>query len=259
MTNFKQLVRVFLTDKIRIVGNVITVYVAATLLSLVPALFKGSVFDKCWSNLLLVYAAGWGSVAALLAGVLLAYSNEKVYTTNRYRLLPVSNGKLYSANLFSSIIAYLLVFLAELIFVLIYYLFNIKTVRALIAHSFAGFELRLSLILVFAFLVGLLSMVFWWSIASLVHLLTATITRALPDKHQVIAQGLIYAVLIMVVVRTYFEAKIWLTQLADLPFMVTSVSAYLSPVWAALILLVLTVVLGGINVWLLEHQVETKQ
>ncbi|GKS81983.1 ABC transporter permease [Ligilactobacillus pabuli] len=259
MTDFKQLVRVFLTDKIRIVGSVITVYVAATLLSLVPALFNGPVFDKCWSNLMLLYAAGWGSVAALLAGALLAYSNEKVYRTNRYRLLPVSNGKLYSANLFSSFLAYILVFLAELIFVLIYYLFNIKTVRALIAHSFAGFELRLSLILVFAFLVGLLTMVFWWSIASLVHLLTATITRTLPDKHQLIAQCLIYAALIMAVVRTYFAVKAWWSQLADLPFMVTSVNAYLSPVWAALILLVLTLVLGVINVWLLEHQVETKQ
>lgn len=259
MTSFRKINRVLLTEKMRLVGWIVVLYVAAVFLSLLPVPFKGDVFNRGWSNLLLKYSIGWGSLVMLLAGVVLAWSNERIYTVNRYRLLPISDLKIYGANLFSSLIAYVLVFLVELIFVLIYYLFNIKTVRGLINHSFGGFELQLWTLVLLSFLVSLLTVLFWWSLTSLVHLLTAALSRILPSKHQLGARIILYAILTIIVVFSYFKIRSWLLIIGRLPFIVTSGNYYMKPLWTAIVLLIFIVLLAVDNVWLLKNQVETKQ
>lgn len=259
MTSLRRMSRVLLTDKIKTVGWIISFYLIAVVVSLLPDVFSGNLFTKQWSSLLLQHSMGWSGLATLLAFIFLTWTSEKVYTSNRYRLIPISDTKLYLSNTFSSLIAFILVSLVQLIFVLIYYLFNMKQISAMLSTSFAGVESRLWLFLLALVLASLAGILFWWAMISLIHLLTTAISRALPSNHQTLYKAIIYIVLIYIAIWMFTKLQGWLSQLSYLQYMLYSSSVYTGPMWTVLIMFVLAVILSICNILLLNKQVESKQ
>ncbi|GBG93782.1 ABC transporter permease protein [Ligilactobacillus salitolerans] len=259
MTSFRKINRVLLADKIQTSVWVIAAYLAAIVLSLIPTAFNGELFSSHWSGYVMARALSWSGLALLLAFIFLTRASEKVYTTNKYRLIPVSDTKLYGANLFSSFVAFILVFLIPIIFMLLYYLFNVKTVNRIVNSSFAGLQANIWLFLLGILLVGIAGLLFWWTTVSLIHLLTTAISRALPANNQKFYKAVIYIVLIYLVVWMFGKVQNWFSQLAYLQYMLGSSSIYTQPMWTALLLFVLAVVISVVNVLLMNKQVETKQ
>ena len=259
MTSFRRMNKVLLTDKIKTVGWIISAYIVVILLSLLPDMFNGSFFSKQWSAVLMQHAMSWSWLATLLAFIFLTWISEKVYTSNRYRLIPVSDTKLYLSNILSSLIAFILVSLVELIFVLIFYLFNMKQVSTILSSSFSGVESRVWLLLLALVLVSLAGILFWWAMISLIHLLATAISRALPANHQTLYKIIIYIVLIYIAIWMFNKLQAWISQLAYLQYMMYSSSVYTGPMWTALIMFVIAVVISAVNIWLLNKEVETKQ
>lgn len=259
MTSLRKMSRVLLTDKIKTVGWIIALYLAAILVSLLPDVFNGNLFSKQWSSLLLQHSMTWAGLATLLAFIFLTWTSEKVYTSNRYRLIPISDTKLYLSNFLSSLVAFILVSLVEFIFILIYYLFNMKQISMMLRTSFAGVESRLWLFLLALVLVSLAGILFWWAMISLIHLLTTAISRALPANHQTLYKIIIYIVLIYIAIWMFGKLQGWLSQLAYLQYMLYSSSVYTGPMWTALIMFLLAVVISIFNVLLINKQVESKQ
>ncbi len=259
MTSLRRMTRVLLTDKIQTASWIIALYVAAIVISLVPSAFNGELFTRQWSFLLVQHALSWSFVAMLLAFAFLTRTSEGVYTSNKYRLIPISEAKLYTANIFSSFIAFILVFLVQLIFILIYYLFNIRAVKLMLSSNFGGAQTRIWLFVLAIILTGAAGLLFWWAAISLIHLLTTAISRALPANHQKISKLAIYIILIVIVIWMFGKLQNWLSQLAYFQYMFYSSSIYTGPLWSALTMAILALVISVINVWLLKRQVETNQ
>lgn len=202
--------------------------------------------------------------------VLSAWQNEKEYSSQTWRLVPISSSKFYLANISSAIVNGLYLVLIQIGMGIVTFLpaFLSKDVRtsiweinrALSKEIHAGdFWQKFSDSfpigeILSAFLAFLLFAILVYSIVTLLNLSSRTITDFLPDKHSKLIRFVIMIILIFVFIVLTSNLGSLLNQVrwGD------TTNSLMSFIENNLVLAFIDIVLGSINVWLLKNFHEGK-
>ncbi|WP_412988564.1 hypothetical protein ACLJJ6_07095 [Pediococcus siamensis] len=203
------------------------------------------------------FASGYGVVAAFVLFFSLLVKNEDVWKNSVYRLLPISNTKLYIANFFSSLLSFIYFLVLELI------LFSICTLTDLEdfswhipSHALGYVSSGLAL-----FLTILLAS---WTFISMVHLLGDVISKFLPDTSQKLVRLVLYILVFVLVsnILSTIGAKVGdlFTPLFQLQINGTSeMDQIITPLFfSSGILLLWSFLYSVVNIYLLSHWTEVR-
>ena len=248
MTKFFDLSKALFQEKFRLANQVLgfsaLAAVVITLYEMVRiAAAPGALFATFESVL---------GLASMLLYILLTVRNERVYTASTYRLIPVSNGKLYWANLITTFLSFAYFGLCSVIFALIFHWH--MTIKAFV-DGFSGSTFMLTVSIILTLIFAVLN---FWALITLVHLLTEMISNFLPRAGQRISKIILVVVILYIfgrIVELISNVLILIAQHhtallnanADLQF-------YLSPVYVIITLLIFS----AINIYLLSSWVEAK-
>ncbi len=202
--------------------------------------------------------------------VLSAWQNEKEYSSQTWRLVPISSSKFYLANISSAIVNGLYLVLIQIGMGIVTFLpaFLSKDVRtniweinrALAKETHAGdFWQKFSDAfpigeILSAFLAFILFAILVYSIVTLLNLSSRTITDFLPDKHSKLIRFVIMIILIFIFIVLTNNLGSLLNQVrwGD------TTNGLMSFIENNLVLAFIDIVLGSINVWLLKNFHEGK-
>lgn len=202
--------------------------------------------------------------------VLSAWQNEKEYSSQTWRLVPISSNKFYLANISSAIVNGLYLVLIQIGMGIVTFLpaFLSKDVRtniweinrALAKETHAGdFWQKFSDAfpigeILSAFLAFILFAILVYSIVTLLNLSSRTITDFLPDKHSKLIRFVIMIILIFIFIVLTNNLGSLLNQVrwGD------TTNGLMSFIENNLVLAFIDIVLGSINVWLLKNFHEGK-
>lgn len=197
--------------------------------------------------------------------VLSAWQNEKEYSSQTWRLVPISSSKFYLANISSAIVNGLYLVLIQIGMGIVTFLpaFLSKDVRtniweinrALAKETHAGdFWQKFSDAfpigeILSAFLAFILFAILVYSIVTLLNLSSRTITDFLPDKHSKLIRFVIMIILIFVFIVLTSNLGSLLNQVrwGD------TTNSLMSFIENNLVLAFIDIILGSINVWLLKN------
>ena len=202
--------------------------------------------------------------------VLSAWQNEKEYSSQTWRLVPISSSKFYLANISSAIVNGLYLVLIQIGMGIVTFLpaFLSKDVRtniweinrALSKETHAGdFWQKFSDAfpigeILSAFLAFILFAILVYSIVTLLNLSSRTITDFLPDKHSKLIRFVIMIILIFIFIVLTNNLGSLLNQVrwGD------TTNGLMSFIENNLVLAFIDIILGSINVWLLKNFHEGK-
>lgn len=202
--------------------------------------------------------------------VLSAWQNEKEYSSQTWRLVPISSSKFYLANISSAIVNGLYLVLIQIGMGIVTFLpaFLSKDVRtsiweinrALSKETHAGdFWQKFSDSfpigeILSAFLAFLLFAILVYSIVTLLNLSSRTITDFLPDKHSKLIRFVIMIILIFILIVLTNNLGSLLNQVR----WGETRNSLVGFAESNLMMVFIDIVLGSINVWLLKNFHEGK-
>lgn len=222
--------------------------VAITVINIFANRHAGS--GDAWQSLIV----GWGLVLLGLTGMVLfwqlAFANEKVWTRAQYRLLPVSDTKLYLANKGATGLVFIAFWVVGLAVALLF----IALSGQLSEIHFHGSFWEVASVFVLALVINL----FFWALLSTDNLLVHTIRAFLPESRGSFVTAILYIVTIVAVLWALDGLK----KLIVLPFggmiFTSDLSDSTSYVLALLIFGCSTALLAALNIFLLKRFVEPK-
>jgi hypothetical protein len=241
MTTFPQLMKSMLKKRINFVHKAFGVYL---LIALITCAYQTVVHDlpfKAWPLFTVSYAMGLGVVAFIL----IALMQERVWTSPRYRLLPITETKLYLANVLSNFLSSLYLVILSLIPVFLMNPANfIYVLQDGTKYSNSG-EIAVTAFILLAL------PAYTWCFISMIHLLTNAISDFLPVNGQRVFR------VILVIAILYFIAKTSELIGSFINFSHINVSAfdatlYATPIWFLLIWAIISI----INIYLLKNWVQ---
>lgn len=228
--------------------------------------FSNSDMPIGWFALVCTFAP----LADMAYVVLSAWQNEKEYSSQTWRLVPISSSKFYLANISSAIVNGLYLVLIQIGMGIVTFLpaFLSKDVRtniweinrALSKETHAGdFWQKFSDSfpigeILSAFLAFLLFAILVYSIVTLLNLSSRTITDFLPDKHSKLIRFVIMIILIFVLIVLTNNLGSLLNQVRWGETRNSLVGFAESNLMMAFI----DIILGSINIWLLKNFHEGK-
>ena len=260
MTNFISLLKVLSRKRIRIINHILLINVVAILLTILFLVYRGTLGVNDPLGVTIIYSF----FALFISFILIARDNELVFVSDSYRLIPVSDTKLYTANILAAVISLFYLGIAQIMFGMVATLMNftnvIKGIREsfsyMVAHSSsqrgnAGFLVNLLIALII--LTVALTFFFWASISA-VHLISTSLMAFLPDSRSRILRFILHVVVIglMIYLISYIVQP-----LANIFSGMLSQRAYLQVYAGAAVLLVIGLAESVINVYLMRKWVET--
>jgi hypothetical protein len=224
-----------------------------------------SLLGRLGASELFGIGVSFGMLTAIAGFLSLAVSQERVWVSNRWRLVPIANWKLYAASTLANVVATVLLWL--LLGLIILALAMVKPVQIDWPIEAVPFALSFGcLFLVMLLLLGCL--------ISLAHMLSLMITDFLPGMKEKWLKGLLTFGVVLVALKLvawFFDGISWLFRVMGFSATAvdystgTALTAQISQViivdmWLAIaIFLVGSVCLSLVNCYLLRYWVETKQ
>lgn len=157
--------------------------------------FKLVKLDKLYMYYMLI-----AFFAYVVSFVLLAKDNERVLFSNKYRMIPITEWKLYFSNILSSLLTLVYLWFLEGIVNTIFS--SIQVNHFLIGNAltnilYTGSLYKLSNVdmTVRSFIIGFLSIVLIWSVVTLVHFLISLISDKFALKKKKIIKYVLYFLL----------------------------------------------------------------
>jgi hypothetical protein len=237
MTNTWTMTKVLIRQRIQTVVNTLVVTIVATIITAILMYFGGS---ARFSIELFYYAfQPYLIIGGLYLFIRLAIRQEHTWVDNYYRSVPITNLKLYLANLFSTICNFVIYCLAQSL---------IFTILQVASHGIHWPETSVWMDVAEGVIILGLTCLFIWTFVSLVHLLSVTIMAFLPETQIRLAQWAIY--LVVIITASYLFNQLW--QLFLMPFSNYNITAILG------VFLVIFALISSLNVYLLDKWVETK-
>lgn len=192
-----------------------------------------------------------------LAGfVMVSHYNEKIYFSNRYRMVPITDNQLYFSNLWTSIAALVYLSCAEIgIYGLSYFIrpniYDKMMISNLINTDHLGYKL---LILLIIGLVGILVL----NVITTIDFLINWITNVSPFKKQKLASAILAFVVTYVLFIPFNFITANILRLGGINQLGTSNIAFQSVIWISLALCIVWIVLFTfINLYFVNNWSET--
>ncbi|WP_279125826.1 ABC transporter permease [Lactobacillus taiwanensis] len=199
--------------------------------------------------------------------ILSAWQNEKEYSSQTWRLVPISSSKFYLANILSAIVNGLYLVLIQIGMGIVTFLpaFLSKDIRTNIWQINQAFGKETHFWqkvsdsfpigeILSAFLAFLLFAILVYSIITTLNLSSRTITDFLPDKHSKLVRFIIMIILIFIFIVLTNNLGGLLNQLrwGDTD------NGLLAFAESNLVMALIDIILGSINIWLLKEFHEGK-
>ncbi|RVU71714.1 MULTISPECIES: ABC transporter permease [Lactobacillus] len=206
---------------------------------------------------------GLSSIAQPVYLLMTSWRNEKINRSQTWRLVPMSNGKIYLCNTLSSFASFIylaiLQFLVALVVSGIVYLSS-SDVRAGLAKGFSEIAkyhpgdnfawLGLVAVFIAAILIGL----FWYVIVSFYHFVSRAVIDFLPS-----ANGFfIFVIRVVTLIVVIYLLGLFFNSLGNFAFDFVSAGSGNEIWYTDLLFLVADVLFGGLNYLLIEKFVEAK-
>ncbi|CAJ1184964.1 hypothetical protein CPR19088_GLDEOEPO_01813 [Companilactobacillus paralimentarius] len=120
--------------------------------------------------------------AVLIGVIVIAVMNERIYINDKYRLIPISDGTLYSSNMLTSIVGLIYLIVGEILIYLAAITVAPNKYDGFMVRSFNSVQQYLfkSEVLV-AFILGIITV---WAAITALHLLIDWVNDFLPFKNQ---------------------------------------------------------------------------
>ncbi|MFD1318145.1 ABC transporter permease [Loigolactobacillus zhaoyuanensis] len=201
-----------------------------------------------------VTTISYGVLAGMILFVLLAQRTEHIWTSNVFRLLPVSDLRLYLVNLGSTLLDLLYFLVIEIVITALCSLGGWTSfIQAGLSTQPWGFAA--------AGLVVMLALnLYGWTFISLVHLVGRTISSWLPEVRSRFVYFILYAVVGFILLKILAWGETLLQKMVA-PLLMGQYDANIIPSIYSFsgILAVMIVLFSAINIYLLKYWAETKQ
>ncbi|MTV82309.1 hypothetical protein [Secundilactobacillus folii] len=252
MTNMTRLIPTFLKERFKAVNRLIMLMLTAIVATAVVQLFTNGVSN--WETSLTGDVSFWSGIAFFVIFIRLASFNEHIYVNDAFRLIPISDTKLYLSSYSASALAFLYygVISAVLHGLVAFVTKGQLQVNFHIESSFfwSSAPVAVPMIIVFFFL-GLLLV---WMTISLIHLIMVSIAAFLPVGRQRLIRGVLYVVVSVVIIRVVMG----LFQLYSQFVMTSGLQLNGTSVLLAFLSVIIVLILeSAANVLLMKRFVET--
>ncbi|WP_334329690.1 hypothetical protein [Companilactobacillus sp. HBUAS59699] len=256
MTSFGNLFKTFLKERFRDMNFFLMINIIAIFVSIAVQAFSGNL-DKSSS---LAITIGWSTLAFLIAFVRLSVIQERTYTRDSYRLIPISDTKFYTANLLATFVSYLYVFVAQAVFYLVSAIPNWSSYTQVLndmamINGRASFDAPNFITGVLA-LNGLMLaiMILSWTTITLIHLASRSASNFLPSTGRKVMNVVIYVVVIWLVLKVVNFAVDQMNNSVNMLFNANYSASFALNI---LMFLVIAVVEAAVSIYLMNNWVET--
>ncbi len=250
MTSFGRLLVTMWQEKNRTMYQMTGFGLIALVVFTLYSLFKGSTLSVMASISVVVFM-----FLTVILFILLARDQEHVWTSNSYRLIPVSDTKLYIANVLATVLTFVYFYVLELVIMVICDISEIgslaSTGSGYWAQIFSGQLLMLTILL------------FGWIFISTIHFVIVSVSAFLPAFRQRVIRIILAVVIFIVVVNivnwlqklmSQVLSNMFSSSLLGVSDMTQLTTALLL---GALYFVISSVVLSALNVYLMKRWVET--
>ncbi|KRO00025.1 hypothetical protein IV57_GL002040 [Companilactobacillus kimchiensis] len=237
-----------------IVGIELIAFVVIYLLRLVTGGWNGSIMPGYFVG---IYAFEAG-IVSLVGFVMLSRSNEQVFTSNNYRLIPASDTKLYFSNILTTVVAYLYLQILEAILGNIVMFASGMGKSLMMSPEFGGSNFLMGFEL---FLVLVLGALLLWTGITVIHFLINWISGFLPFGRQKLVTFILYFVVtwIALVIFNFTTGKVISFLYKNISLQGISNMAQFSRImWLSIaITFVWVAIFTAANIYLLKRWTET--
>ncbi|MFD1670732.1 hypothetical protein ACFQ5M_01335 [Agrilactobacillus yilanensis] len=241
MTSLMTTFKTFLRPRFKTTSAFLIATFVATIISLIIIVWNTHSFKNTnISNFILMYAA----IGGLALFIKLAQNIEIVWTHNYYRLIPISETKLYLSNFLATLVCLIYYSGVQVILFLLWELILPTAQLQISLFSLPWLRLLPPAI------VSVLLCLFWWVFISLIHMATNATAAFLPNTRVRLVRWLIYLVFIIIfsILISQFNRLIQF-------FFGNPDNASFLMLFTGLSLLI--VIISAINIYLLKRWVET--
>ena len=255
MTSSFSLFKVMGQTKVRRINWLIILELIATVVTTLWTAISGN-----FSSVSLFYAfCSWAIFPYLIGVILVAIVAEKAYTSDTYRLIPISNWKFYAMNLLSSLAAFIYLVLVQVVL----YALTAAIGWSSLSDSYEQMQLMMSqygmsfnfwaaagTILGLSLVINILA----WSTISLIHLVMNSASNFLPKARQRVVNIIVYVIVIFLTLRIVTFLFGWLSNLMYTAFG----SSNIDSLWLGILVMVVAIVLeSALNIVMINKWVET--
>jgi len=195
------------------------------------------------------------SMANLVGFILLSKKNERVFTSNNYRLLPVSDTKLYFSNLLTTIAAFAYLQVLEVVLGTIIYFISGQGDFNLMADKPDG---PIGTILLM-FILIILSTILLWTAITVVHFVINWISGFLPFGRQKFVSFILYLVVTVlgIMIFDYTTGKVF-TGIYSSAQGITTLAQFTNVIWIGIGITAFWIAIFTVlNIYLLKRWTET--
>lgn len=219
--------------------------------------FKLAMFDKWYMYYMLITF-----VAYVISFVLLAKDNERMLFSNKYRMVPIAEWKLYFSNILSSLLALIYLWFLEGIVNTIFG--SIQVNHFLVGNALnnmlytsALYKLSNVDMTVRSFIIGFLSIILIWSIVTLVHFLISLISDKFALKKKRVIRYVLYFLITYICLMIFNStvSGVFVLMYGDGFNVLEKINSML--LTSIFIFIGWIVVLTLINIYLLKKHIET--
>lgn len=255
MTKFMGLTSNLMSEKWRMMNWIIIVdlifLVAVDVLRIFTGGWDGQIIPDYFFATFMVSM----SFANFVGFILLARKNERVYTSNNYRLLPVSETKLYFSNLLTTFLVFMYLQILEVVLGTIFYFISRQSDFNLAAGEIKGSVGTVTLM----WLLMTLTMILIWMGITSVHFLINWIGGFLPFARQKFVNFILYIVVTVVgvMIFNYTSGNVFRVIYSGSQG-ITTLSQINNVIWLGIgIVVVWGVIFTALNIYLLKRWTET--
>lgn len=250
MTSFGKLLVTMWQEKNRTVYQLTGIGLIGLIVWTLFEVFRGNSFSVIGDLSAMVF----GLVGFVLF-ILLARDQEHVWTANNYRLIPVSDTKLYTANVLTTLLSYVYFVVIQVVIIFICSLTNFGDPfgqSSVVYYDTFGVMMLMAALLLFG-----------WIFISTIHLVTTSVAAFLPAFRQRLIRVILAIIVFFVVVNIVSWMQKLLSSvlgnMVNLNMLGGTPTAQLgsATLIAAGYFLVSAVILSVVNVYLMKHWVET--
>lgn len=201
MTSFGKLFKVTISERFQAMNFILLIDLIAIAVSSIWVAITSTLNSAAFSSIVL----SWSSIVFLVAFIRLAILQEKTFTRDSYRLIPIDDTKFYLGNLASTLVAFIYVVFVECVLYGIVAAFNWKSLQEIITYfklmnpqaNFSTLNISLALL---SLVVLMLSMiVLGWTTINLIHLVGRSAGNFLPSTGRKALNFVMYFLVIWLV------------------------------------------------------------
>ncbi|MFD1417500.1 hypothetical protein [Companilactobacillus keshanensis] len=203
MTSFGKFFKVTIGERFRAMNFILLIDLIAIAVTSIWIAITGTLSSATFSSIVF----SWSSVVFIVAFIRLAVIQERTFTRDSYRLIPISDIKFYLGNLASTLVSFIYVIVVEGILYGIVAAMNWKSIQEMstymkLMNPGTNFTpLNVSLAGLSIIILTLAMIVLGWTTINLIHLVGRSAGNFLPSTGRRVLNVVMYILVIWLVLR----------------------------------------------------------